>query len=229
MRRTVVWLTVVLLVVGGGVLGDNLLRGYVEARVAEAVAAELGSGDPPSVSLGGLPFSMALLTRSVPEAHVALDAMPLEIAGHDVRLTAVDATTGEIRLDGETVRVATLAGSGTLGYDDLATVAEVPVTYAGEGRLELRYTSEIFGRRLSFAVSAVPSLDVPEQVIRLTEPKLDLAGNAIDLGLTQAQLDAIIKPIDVHLEHRLRLTSLVPEAGGVRVGVGGEGLTAPVR
>lgn len=219
----------VLVVLGGGYLGDNMLRGYVENRLSDAISTELGEAAGwPSIGLGGFPFAFSLLTRSVPEAHLAVDALPLEISGHRVELTDVVADTGQITLGAEAVRVASLTGSATLAYDDLATIADVPITYAKDGRLELRYTRELFGRELSFAVSALPKLDVDGQVVRLSDPKLDLAGNDVPITLTQDQLDAIVEPIAVNLDHDLRLTSLAPGTDGIAVGVDGTNLSLPV-
>jgi hypothetical protein len=229
MRRALIWSAVVLALLGAGYLGDNALRGYVESRVADAISTEFGeAAGAPSVGLGGFPFALSLVTRSVPQARLAVDALPLEISGHTVTLTDVVADTGQVTLDGTTLNVATLTGSATLGYPDLAAIADVPITYAGNGRLELRYTREVFGRQLSFAVSALPKLDVSGQVIRLTDPKLDLAGNDINLNLTQDQLDGIIEPIKVQLDHDLRLTSLAPGEGGVAVGVSGTNVSLPL-
>ncbi|MCC6498228.1 MAG: DUF2993 domain-containing protein [Propionibacteriaceae bacterium] len=229
MRRALAWIIVVALVLGGAYLGDNWLRGYVENRAAEAISAEFGeAAGAPSVGLGGFPFALALLTRSVPEARLTIDALPLEISGHQVELADVAARTGEIRVSDSTVDVTSLTGTATLAYADLAKIAGVPVEYSGDGRLELRYTRELFGRELTFAVSALPEMDVSEQVVRLTDPKLDLAGNNIDVGLSQAQLDAIVEPISVQLDHGLRLTSITAEEPGVRIGVDGQDLSVPV-
>ena len=229
MRRTLVWTAVVLVVLGGAYLGDNMLRGYVENRVADAITDEFGgSAGAPTVGLGGFPFAMSLLTRSVPQSHLAVDALPLEISGHPVELTDVVADTGAITLGTEAVTVASVTGSATLAYSDLATIADVPIAYAEDGRLELRYVRELFGRELSFAVSALPRLDVEGQVVRLTDPKLDVAGNDLPVNLTQDQLDAIVEPIKVNLDHDLRLTSLTPGPDGVAVGVDGTNLSLPV-
>ncbi len=229
MRRALAWTLVVLLLLGGAYLGDNWLRGYVEDRAAEAISAEFSeTAGAPSVGLGGFPFALALLTRSVPEARLTIDALPLDISGHQVELAEVAARTGEIRVSDATVDVTSLTGTGTLSYADLAKLAGVPVEYAGDGRLELRYTRELFGRELTFAVSALPEMDVAEQVVRLTDPKLDLAGNNIDLRLSRAQLDAIVEPISVKLDHGLRLTNITPDEIGVRIGVDGQDLSIPV-
>ena len=229
MRRALVWTAVVLVALGGAYLGDNALRGYVENRVADAMTAEFGkSAGAPSVGLGGFPFALSLLTRSVPQAHLAVDALPLEISGHQVELTDVVADTGEITLGTKAATVASVTGSATLAYSDFAKIADVPIAYAEDGRLELRYTRDLFGRELSFAVSSLPRLDVAGQVVRLTDPKLDLAGNDLPISLTQDQLDAIVEPIEVNLDHGLRLTSLTPGPDGVDVGVDGTNLSLPV-
>ena len=229
MRRALVWTAVVLALLGAGYMGDNMLRGYAETRVADAITAEFGeAAGKPAVGLGGFPFALSLLTRSVPQAHLTVDALPLEISGHPVELADVVADTGEITLGDKAVTVASATGSATLAYSDLATIADVPITYAKGGRLELRYTREFFGRELSFAVSTLPKLDVDGQVVRLTDPKLDVEGNDVPISLTQEQLDALVEPIKVNLDHDLRLTSLTPGPDGVAVGVDGTNLSLPV-
>lgn len=229
MRRGLIWTVAVLAFLGVAYVGDNMLRGYVENRVADAITAEFGEGaGAPSVGLGGFPFAWSLITRSVPQARLAVEALPLEVSGHEVELTDVLADTGEISLGGDSVTVAAVTGSAVLGYGDLSKIADVPITYAKDGRLQLRYTRDVFGRELSFAVSALPRLDVEAQVVRLTDPELDLGGNTVDLGLTQDQLDSIVEPIPAKLDHGLRLTSLVPEETGVAVGVDGTNLSLPI-
>lgn len=228
MRKGLVWTLGVLLVLGvGGYFGDNLLRSYAQDRAVEAVGSYLGDGKA-SVKLGGTPFFLALITRSVPSAHVEVARLPLEITGHKVHLTDVVADTGAVALGASEVSVATLTGSAVLSYADLSRIADVPITYAKDGRLQLRYTRVVLGRQLSFAVSALPKLDAEAQVIRLTDPKLDLAGNTVDLGLTQDQLDSIVEPIKADLDHNLRLTSISATDGGVAVGVAGTNVSVPI-
>jgi len=232
MRKGLVWTLAVLLVLGvGGYFGDNWLRGYAEKRAAEAIFAELGEGaGAPSVGLGGFPFALALITRSVPQAHLAVDSFPLEISGKKVKLTDVVADTGTVTLGAEEVGVASLTASAVLSYADLSKIAGMPVTDATEGRLKSTYTVELFGQKLSFAISALPEVDVAAQVIRLTKPKVELDVNDrfSDIALSQDQVDAIVKPIPVKLDHGLRLTRLTPDENGVAIGVDGTNLTVPI-
>jgi len=232
MRKGWVWTLVVLLVLGvGGYFGDNWLRGYAEDRASEAIFAELGEGGgTPSVGLGGVPFALALITRSVPSAHVAVDTVPLEISGKKVFLTDVVADTGKVTLGAKEVSVASLTGSAMLSYADLSKIAGMPVADATEGRLKSRYTVELFGQKVSFAISALPQVDAAAQVIRLTKPKVELDVNDrfSDIALSQDQLDAIVKPIPVKLDHGLLLTSITPRDDGVAVGVDGTNITVPI-
>jgi hypothetical protein len=166
----------------------------------------------------------------VPNAHLAVDALPLEISGKKVQLTDVVADTGTVKLGAKEVSVASLTGSARLSYADLSKIADLPVTYATDGRLALKYDQVMFGQQLGLKISALPELDAAAQVIRLTKLKLNLTINqmASDIVLTQEQIDAIVKPIPVTLDHDLRLTSITAREDGVAVGVEGTNLTVPV-
>lgn len=230
MRKAVIWIVVLGLLLGGGYIGDNMLRAYAQERVADAVSAEFrGSVSPPSVTLGGFPFALALITRSVPQVHVVMDTLPLRVSDTQIQLADVVADAEDVSLGTDTVSIAGLTGAARLSYADLAKIADVPITYAGDGRLELRYKRDLLGRSVTFAVSALPDLDVEGQVVRLTKPKLELADTTLDLVLTQDQLDSIVEPIKVDLDHDLRLTSLVPDDGGLAVGVEGTDLSVKLR
>ncbi len=229
MRRGLVWTLVVLLVLAtGGYFGDNLIRSYAQDRAVEAVGSYVGGGRV-TVQLGGTPFFPALITRSVPNSHVEVATLPLEITGHKVHLTDVVADTGTVALGASEVSVATMTASAVLSYADLSKIADLPISYAKDGRLELRYTRQLFGRDLNLAVSALPKLDAEKQLIRITQPRLDLAGNeSSDIVLTQDQLDSIVEPIKVQLDHGLRLTSISPGEGGIAVGVAGANVRVPI-
>ncbi len=222
------WTLIVLLVVGvGGYFGDSFLRAYAQDRIAESVDQHLSDGKS-TVRLGGTPFILAWFTRSVPDAHVEIPSMPQEVSGHPVHLTDVVADTGEIRLTGDGASVAQLIGSARLSYADLSKIAGLPITYAPDGRLQLRYETDVFSSKISLAVSALPDIDVGKQVIRLTDPKFNVNGNPVDIGVTQDQLDALVKPIPVKLDYGLRLARLSPDESGVAVGVEGTNLTVPI-
>lgn len=229
MLKAVIGTAVALAVIGGGgYLADNAVRAAAEDQVATAIVTQLGLPERPDVRLGGFPFSLALLTRSVPDATASAARLPLVVSGHEVDFTAARLTTGRISLTDDLATVAAADATATLGYAELAEIAEVPVGYAGDGRLELRYDVVILRQTVSVAVSALPRLDVDAAVIRLAEPRLDLAGVDIGIDLSQDQIDTLVQPISVALDHGLRLTEFSPSEAGAEVRIGGEDLTFPL-
>lgn len=229
MLKAVIGTAVALAVIGGGgYFADQAVRDAAENEAAARLQTQLGLSARPEVQLGGFPFSVALLTRSVPDATATAAVAPLPVAGHQADFTDVRLTTGRISLTDERATIAELDASARLGYEELAKIAEVPVGYAGDGRLELRYEIEVFGRPLSAAISALPRLEVEAAVLRLTEPRLDLGGVDLGVNLSQEQLDSIVQPIDVQLEHGLRITELTPGEAGIDVRIGGESLSFPM-
>lgn len=217
MRRALVTLLVLLAVVGvGGYLADSYVRGRAEDLAASAIRAQLGLDATPGVTLGGFPFSMVYVTRSVPSARVTARQVPLTIAGRTVNLSGAMVDSDTIRMVGDEVRLARVTGTAVLGYGDLAQLAGVPVSYAGDGRLKVSYTAAIGGQKLGVGLTAVPRLDAGAGVIRLTKVKLD-QGSSPPLPLSQAQLTSLAKPIPVKLPKGVRLTALTPSEGGVAV------------
>jgi hypothetical protein len=217
-RRALVVALVVLAVLGvGGYIADTLVRGRVEAQAAEALQSRLGLGQRPDVSLGGFPFSMAFLTRSVPDARASAALVPLAVAGRKVQLSGVRVQTGQLSLVANQVRVAKADATGVLDYGSLSTVAGVPVAYAGDGRVKVSYVVDAGAQKVSIGVSAVPVLDAKAGEIRLTEPQQD-EDSQRTVRLPASRLEQVARPIPVALGEGARLTAFVPSEGGVAVG-----------
>lgn len=132
-RRTLV--SVVLL--GAAlVVADVLATGWIERRVATAIADRVDV--PPAavaVDLGGPPAVPRLLIGGVPAVDVAADGVPVQES--DGRLTRVDAQLTDVTVDvaallgGGASGVAVSAGAGAftavLEPDDLLAVVDAPL------------------------------------------------------------------------------------------------------
>jgi hypothetical protein len=199
-----------------GWLGDNALRTSAEDRAATAIQSTLALTQKPDITIEGFPFSLSLLTRSVPGARASAASVPLELSGHTVHVTGVRAQTGELSLSGNRAHVASGTVTGVLGYGDLAEIAGLPVSYAGGGRVRLTYTTVFAGQQLSIGVTALPVLDTNARKIRLTKPKLD-SESSLPVSLTAAQVARLARPIAVELPKGARVTALTPSEGGVAV------------
>ncbi|MFZ0530397.1 MAG: DUF2993 domain-containing protein [Propionicimonas sp.] len=228
MRRVLIWLAVAAVVGVGAFVVDNLVRNQAQDQAEAQIQAQLGSTEGLSVELGGVPFSLALITHTVPSAVLSADAVPLEVDGKQVTLTQVNITTGQVTLTPEELQVASLSGAAVLGYADLETLAGVPVAYAGDQRLELRYAITILGQPVDLAVSALPVLDVPTQVIRLTDPGVEVNGSSFNLPVEQSLIDSLVKPIDVSLDYGLQATAVTPEEAGLSLAFSGTDVVIPL-
>lgn len=227
MRRALIWLVALAVLGGGAFVGDNLVRDYAENQAEAQIAAELGTGPDLAVNLGGFPFSLALLTRNVPNAAITADSMTLVVEGKELALTDVSVTTGKVTLQAAQIHARNVAGAAELGYPDLEKLAGVPVAYAGDGRLELRYTASVLGQEVSLAVSALPVLDTDEASIRLADPSVEVNGSEFDLPVQQSLIDTLVKPIEVTLEYGLAVTAITPAESGLSLAFGGDTVTIP--
>lgn len=154
--------------------------------------------------------------------------MKLDVAGKELRLRQASITTGRVSLADTQVDATNLVGAAELSYADLEKLAGVPVQYADDGRLELRYTASLLGRELGLAVSALPVLDEARAKIQLTDPKLDLNGSEVDLPIEQGLVDSLVEPIDVKLDYGLAVTALIPAESGLSVAFGGDAVSIPL-
>lgn len=124
MRKLLVFLVILGALV---VLGDSLLRGFAERRVATKLRGTLSLSEEPTVEIGGWPFGLRVLAQSFPS---------VEISGRDVTIEGLTVATFNLRL-----REVGFSASEFLGGDaqsiDIAS-----------GRGSIRLTSELISERL---------------------------------------------------------------------------------
>lgn len=230
--RVAKWLIVAVVVatvvIAGAVIGDGIVRRSVEQQVAQALAVELNLPEEPAVSLGGSPFSVALLTRSIPSATADAAIVPMTISGYDLTLLDVHVDGTDVTFSDTEIVIGQLAADATLSYADLTTLAGTPVGYEEPGRLRATYTAQIFGLQVEAGASAVPQVDVEAQAVTLDDPTVSVAGFALTPEISQFVINQLVKPIDVSLEDGLTLQSVVPTEAGLRLHVTATDFRAPL-
>lgn len=212
----------------GGYVGDGYARDLTEDQVARSLQTSLNLAEPPEVALGGAPFSLAFLTRTVPDGRASSPSVPVEITGKVVTLDNVTATAQQIRLEEEQVVLGDAQGEAGLDYADLSSLAGVPVDYAEDGRLRVRYTAALFGQQVTAEVSAIPQLDEAAQQITLTGAEVSVAGLSLDPDVVQRLVDRLVQPIDLALPYGIRVTSLEARPDGLHIAVAGEDVVIPL-
>jgi len=220
---------VTLAVIGGGaVVGDNIARSYAQDQVAQQVQDEFGLAEPPTVELGGVPFSTFFVTRRVPSASLRATDLPLEISGQQVTVDTVEIVAEDLQIDGDRITIGSGRADGLVGYPALTQLAGVPVAAGAEtGRVQVSYTAELFGRELEAVVSAMPALNDDRDRLLLNQPQIQVAGFELSESIAQWIIDELVAPIQLELPYGLVPESVAADASGVRVAVTAQDFLVP--
>ena len=218
---------VVLALVGGGLyLGDRYAEQRVEREIATELQSQLGTPTPPAVDIQGRPFLTQVVAGSVGTVRVVVDDIPatgdgtLPIAHVDLVLSDVSSTDWFA-----TMTVSHAEGTARIDYPALQAVAGAPLTYVGNGRLQIVQTATVVGREVKAEITGRPELDAEAQTITLTDPEITVAGVDLPGFTADALLRALLKPIPVTgIPLDLRLSSIDPQDGGLYAGVVGDNI-----
>jgi len=194
-----VLLLIVLAVLGGGLyLADGYTERRVEAGVATDLQRQLGTPDPPVVDIEGSPILTQLAARSVGTVHVMADQVGQELE-QTLTVAHVDLVLSDVTTDDwfDTMNVSHAEGTARIDYNVLQALAGVPLTYVGDGRVEIVTTTTLFGRDVSARITGQPRLNVSSQTVTLADPQINVAGVALPDSVAQALLRAVLKPIPI--------------------------------
>ena len=212
----------------GAVVGDGFARAYVEGQVAQQFQREMDLSEPPTVELGGVPFSTVFITRRVPTAKLSATELPLEVSGRQITVDTVDVVAQDLTIDGDRISVGSGRADGLVGYPALTQLAGVPVAAGDQtGRVEVSYTAELFGRELVAVVSAVPTLNDGRDRLLLTQPQIEVAGFELSEAIAQRIVDEVVAPIELELPYGLTPAEISADASGVRVAVTAQDFLVP--
>ena len=186
----------------------------------------LGTPQPPSVDIEGSPFLTQVVARSIGSVHVVADDIGatsdvlLPIAHADLVLTDVTTTDWFASMT-----VAHAEGTARIDYSALQTLAQVPLTYVGDGRVQIVTTATVLGREVKAQITGTPELDVEDQTITLADPDISVAGVNLPGFTADALLRALLKPIPITgVPLDLRLTSIDPQDSGIHAVVVGDNI-----
>jgi hypothetical protein len=222
----VVVLVVAVLVALGLFFGDRYAADRVEREAAGRLQSELRTPAAPSVDVEGWPFLTQVVGRHVRTVHVVADDLgPSDISVVPVAHT--DLVLSDITTDDwfQTMTARHAEGTARLDYAALGSVAGVPLTYAGNGRVQVKSSTALAGLPFKATVTGTPQLDARAQSITLGNPEVSVAGLDLPGPSADAVVRVLVKPIPVTgLLFGLRLSSVTPADDGLHVGLQGEGV-----
>ena len=228
-------IAVLIIVVGVALVGVGLYAGdrfghrRAEQRVADTLQPQLGTPQPPQVTIEGFPFLTQVVSGSVEEMHVLADQLgettqsPLILAHADLVMTDV-ATIDWFK----TMTIAHAEGTARIDYAKLSAVAGAPLAYGGEGRLEIVVKTTVVGREVEAVISGSPRLNAREQTMTLSNAKISVEGVNLPDFTAQALLAALLRPIPLKgMPLGLTVTKIVAAEDGMHVDLAGDNLTIP--
>jgi len=192
-------LLVIVVLLGGALY---YLDGYTERRVeansATDLQGQLGTPDLPLVDIEGSPFLTQVAARSIGTVHVAADQVGLR-TDQTLPVAHVDLVLSDVTTDDwfDTMNVSHAEGTARIDYNVLQARAGVPLTYVGDGRVEIVTTTTLFGRDVSARITGQPRLNVSSQTVSLADPQISVAGVDLPDFTAQALLRAVLKPIPI--------------------------------
>jgi hypothetical protein len=207
------------------VAADRVAAGIAAGAAADRIACAAGLADRPSVDLGGVPVLVPLLTGRYPEVRVTAH----DVSRGDLRADTVDADLRDVSVSGGRLHAARVHVDVTVGYGSLPTeYAGHPVRYHAAGTmLGVDTMVELAGQPVPVTILAVPGIDhdtatlTPREVevlgLRTPMGRLPGGGPALDLNRPLPALPA-----------GLRYESLTATDRGLRIGIAGDDLSAPL-
>lgn len=131
---------VITVVILGGIFVavDRLALHYAEGKVADRIQSSEDLERKPDVSIKGFPFLTQVAGKSLGEVDVGLASLTATASGHPVRVTGVEATLKDVRIDSSfsSATAGTAIGSAHISYAALGPAVPhgVTVGYAGAQR-----------------------------------------------------------------------------------------------
>lgn len=217
------------LLIAGLYVGDRFAHRRAEQQVAALLQTQLGTPQPPMVSIEGFPFLTQVAADSIGRIHVVADQLgettkaPVVLAHADLILTDID-TNDWFR----SMKVAHSEGTARLDYAKLSSLAGAPMAYGGEGRVEIAVNTTVVRRKVEAVITGLPRLNAKEQTLTLSDAKIAVAGVNLPDFTAQALLAAVLKPIPLKgMPLGMTVTKIAAAEDGLQLDLVGDNQTIP--
>ncbi|PRH77264.1 DUF2993 domain-containing protein [Streptomyces solincola] len=165
MRALRILLITAVILGGLFVAADRLAVNYAEGEVADRIKASRGLSSTPEVSIEGFPFLTQVAGRELDQVDIALTGAEASAGGRSVRITEMDASLRDVRIEGNFDRAiaATATGTARISYGDLGAASQEDVTlaYGDNGKVKLTGSIEVpvLGKVSESVLSTVSVVD----------------------------------------------------------------------
>lgn len=198
---------VVVALLGGFVVADNVVRDQAETRVQEQLVTKFSAPEGQTqagVKLNGFPFLAYLVTHKVKSGTIS--ASNVYLAEDDLTIAQADFDFTDLyNPKSGPGKVGSAQGTLVLSYDELTKQSgtdEFTMRYAGNERVEAKTSVDMFGTPAEITMSF--GLKIEGNVLSYVDPKISVSG----LDIPQSLLDSALSEEDLSTE--------LPNADGLK-------------
>ncbi|MEV7726681.1 DUF2993 domain-containing protein [Streptomyces sp. NPDC087917] len=210
---------------------DRWAVSYAENRLAERIQARQGLAGSAEVDIKGFPFLTQALSHDLQRVDLKLTGVDATADGRKTRLSQLDASFHEVKLNGDytggTARRA--EGTALINYEDLTKASQngVTLTYGGApNKVKVTATLDFLGQSLTRSVvSTITLADAKDggggaKTVRVRADSVPGEGIPGIESAVRKRTD-FDRRIDGGLPDGLQLTALTSDAAGVHLSLSG--------
>ncbi|MFF0553770.1 DUF2993 domain-containing protein [Streptomyces sp. NPDC004311] len=226
--RVVLIVGVVLGVLFTGV--DRWAVSYAENRLAERIQSRQGLAGSAEVDIRGFPFLTQALSRDLERVDLRLRGVEFTAEGRRTRLSELDASFHEVKLNGDYTggRARRAEGTGLITYADLTAASQSGATlsYGGApGKVKVTAAIDVLGRTLTHSVVSTVTLEDAAdgkggKIVRVRADSVPGDGVPGVEKLIRRKTD-FDRSLDTGLPTGLRLSALTADEAGVHLTLDG--------
>ncbi|MCX5198775.1 DUF2993 domain-containing protein [Streptomyces sp. NBC_00249] len=221
-------------VIVGVVLGalfvgaDRWAVSYAENRLADRVQSRQGLAGSAEVEIHGFPFLTQALSHELEQVDLKLKGVEATAEGRKTRLTELDASFREVKLNGDYTGGTAKRAEGTalMSYEDLSKTTQngETVTYGGApNKVKVTATVEFLGK--SFTKSVVSTVTLVEgkgggKIVRVRADSVPGEGVPGIESAVRKRTD-FDRRLDGGLPAGLQLSALTSDEAGVHLTLSG--------
>jgi hypothetical protein len=207
----ITFVVLLVLIVAALVVADRVGVAYAERaigdRVSQQLTARQATAEKPDVDIQGVPFLTQVLAGRYEEIRILLtdfsgpagNGKNIKMPSLDIRATDVSAPLNSIRSGTGDIVAGTVAGTGTIGYADLAELIGQPGVKLAERDGKIVGTVPIQALGQTVTASGTASLAVNDGVVSVTFTDVKAAGLP-DIPLVRSLVDGYAKRLAIDLK-----------------------------
>lgn len=229
LRNLLVTIVVLLVLLGVGVVAtDGMLRDEVERRAAAQIQKPAGFAQKPTVTVEGFPLAYFVLIQEIPAVRVQGDSLTAQVGSNTtVRLSAVDVTLHQVRVQPRTVESDQVSGTAAVSYADLGAGLGLTASPAAAGLVTFTSEATVLGHKIPIHVTGRLAVDQAAQTVAMVDSVIDVGGVSVPSQVSKQVVAAMLKPVHLPLPYGLKLTDIDAGADGVTLHVSGANVSIP--